>query len=378
MSLLFVSMTRIELGIRPTEAEEYTMKSLAVASLFVAITAVGANAGDWTDSFTINGDLRYRHEQFDVEGNEMRNRQRVRARFSFLAEPEANLQIGVRLVSGSDDPVSSNQTMGDGFTTKGIGLDQAYFIWTHAETGAKVSGGKMANPFYLPAKSELMWDSDLSPEGVALKHVFGAGDTRFFVHGAGLWIEERKADDNAGLFGGQVGVEQSFDGVKIAVGGGYVNYTELACPLYDGNFFGNSSADTASFDYDFNLVEFFAVVNFAAGDLPVTVFADMVTNQEADDHERAYMFGAKLGKAKDVGSWEAKYNYREVQADAVMGALTDSDFRGGGTDAKGHEFGAAYQLSGKTKFALSYFINEVGLDAPTDFKRLMVDLKFKF
>lgn len=353
------------------------MKSFAVAALLAAVTTVGAQAGDWTETFRMKGDLRYRHEQFDAEGNELRNRQRVRARLSILAQPEENLSIEVRLATGSDDPVSTNQSLDGAFTTKGFGLDRAFFAWTHARSGAVVSGGKMGNPFYLPGKSELMWDSDISPEGVAFEHGFGEGDTRFFVQGAGLWVEERKSAENTAMFGGQAGLEHDFDGVKLAVGGGLVNYTDLDGPLYDGDFFGNTN-DGATFATDFNLVEFFAVVGFEVADMPATIFADFVTNQEADDHERAYMFGAKLGKAKTPGSWQAKYNYREVQADALMGAFTDSDFRGGGTDAKGHEFGFGYQISARSQFAVTYFINEVGLDDPKDFKRLMVDLKFKY
>lgn len=353
------------------------MKTFAFVALFAAITAVGAQAGDWTESFEVKGDLRYRHERFDVEGAELRNRQRVRARLTLLAQPEANLAVELRLVSGSDDPVSSNQTLDDAFTTKDFGLDRAFFTWTHAKTGAEISAGKMGNPFYLPAKSELMWDSDISPEGVAFRHVFGGGDTHVFVQGAGLWVEERSSAKNTGLFGGQVGLDQAFDGATVVVGGGLVNYTDLNGPLYDGEFFGNTN-DGTNFMTDFNLVEAFAVLGFAAGELPVTVFADFVTNQEADADEQAYMFGAQLGKATKVGSWQVKYNYREVQADALMGAFTDSDFRGGGTDAKGHEFGFGYQLSTKSQVAVSYFVNEVGLGTPTDFKRLMVDLKLKY
>jgi hypothetical protein len=352
------------------------MKSLAIAASFVVLAA-GAFAGDWTETVKLSGDFRYRHERFDVEGAEQRNRQRIRARVDLTATPEENLLFGVRLTSGGDDPVSSNQTLGEGFTSKSVVLDRAYFTWTEPSSGAMFTGGKMGNPFYLPASSELIWDSDISLEGLTVKHVHGDGDTQFFVHGGGLWVEERKADENAGLFGGQVGVEQAFDGANIVVGGGYLAYTDLMGPLYDDDFFGNTN-DGDVFSSEFSLVEFFAVLGFKARETPVTLFADVVTNQDADDHELGYMFGAKLGKAKKPGSWEVKYNYREVQADAVMGALTDSDFRGGGTDAKGHEFGLGYQLSPKAKFAVTYFVNEVGLDDPMDFKRLMVDLKFKY
>ena len=48
-------------------------------------------------------------------------------------------------------------------------IDLAYFDW-HPERveGLNVIGGKMENPFYAPGKTELLWDGDLRPEGVAL------------------------------------------------------------------------------------------------------------------------------------------------------------------------------------------------------------------
>ena len=41
--------------------------------------------------------------------------------------------------------------------------------------------------------------------------------------------------------------------------------------------------------------------------------------------------GATLNKAKDPGSWQFEYDYRDIQADAVVGKFNDSDFVGGGT-----------------------------------------------
>ena len=52
----------------------------------------------------------------------------------------------------------------------------------------------------------------------------------------------------------------------------------------------------------------------------------------------------------------------------------------GGTDAKGHEIGGAYQLAENAAFKLTYFMNEIGLDQDNskDFQRLQVDLQLKF
>ena len=88
----------------------------------------------------------------------------------------------------------------------------------------------------------------------------------------------------------------------------------------------------------------------------------------------------RVGKAKKTGSWEFRYNYRSIEADAVPGIFADSDFRGGGTDAKGHEIGGAVQLAANTAFKATYFSNEIGLEETEteDFGRLQVDLQFKF
>jgi hypothetical protein len=60
--------------------------------------------------------------------------------------------------------------------------------------------------------------------------------------------------------------------------------------------------------------------------------------------------------------------------------LTDSDFGGGGTDAKGHVFSGTYAFHNNWNFKATYFINEVNLTSgnPVDYERLMLDLNFRF
>ena len=61
-------------------------------------------------------------------------------------------------------------------------------------------------------------------------------------------------------------------------------------------------------------------------------------NDDADDLDTGYLAGFKLGKAKSKGSWQFQYQYEDLEADATLGAITDSDFMGGGTDGEGHKF----------------------------------------
>ncbi len=85
----------------------------------------------WAEKVTVQGDFRYRYENIDQEtADSDRNRQRIRARAAIVAKPQDNLEVGFGLSTSQDgDPVSSNQTIGDGGSRKDIYLDLAYFNW---------------------------------------------------------------------------------------------------------------------------------------------------------------------------------------------------------------------------------------------------------
>jgi len=77
----------------------------------------------------------------------------------------------------------------------------------------------------------------------------------------------------------------------------------------------------------------------------------------------------------------------ELEADAVLGLLTDSNFGGGGTDARGHFVSADYALAPNVGFRLSYFNDVTNEDAvdrgdpgaeELDYDRLILDLRFKY
>ena len=115
-------------------------------------------------------------------------------------------------------------------------------------------------------------------------------------------------------------------------------------------------------------------------DMPFSLYGDFIENQDADDLEQGYIAGVKLGKVKKRGSWQVQYQYQDLEADATLGLLTDSDFMGGGTDGKGHKIGAAYGLAEEWSLGFTYFDGErqYELGSGNDYKRLMVDTKFKY
>ena len=82
---------------------------------------------------------------------------------------------------------------------------------------------------------------------------------------------------------------------------------------------------------------------------------------------------------KEVGDWKVLYNYREVEKDATLGALFDSDFAGGQLDAKGHVFAIAYGIFKNSDIALTYFDVQRDISSTeTDYTRLHVDISFKY
>ena len=114
--------------------------------------------------------------------------------------------------------------------------------------------------------------------------------------------------------------------------------------------------------------------------MPVRAFVDFVQNSDANDEDSGLAFGVTIGKADEAGTWQASLVYQDIEADSVIGAFTDSDFGGGGTDSEGHVLKGKYALADNWAVGATFFMNEA--DAFTsiehDYKRFQLDLEFKF
>jgi hypothetical protein len=355
--------------------------------VFCSVSWADDSVAEWVKKFKVGADFRYRHENIDREGRKGRDRQRIRARITLKGKVNDDLDLKFRVASGSEDPVSTNQTLDDGFSSKDVNLDQAFFDWHPEELGnSHILGGKMEMPFEVV--KDLIWDGDLSPEGLAFSHGIEVGDDATVTATlAGFWGEERSSADDTMMYGGQLAVDVGFSDDASVMGGVsyyYWDNTKGFSPLFDAtDSFGNTvvTAMDGSLTYadDYGELEFFAVAKLDLG-IPVKLYGDLVINQEADisSEDTGWMLGATLNKAKEPGSWALDYNYRELEADAVLAAYTDSDSFGGGTDGRGHKISGKYQIDENFQLAVSYFINETGISGvESDYNRLQVDLKAK-
>lgn len=340
-----------------------------------------ASAADWTDKIKLNGDFRYRYEMIDDEGRDERHRNRLRLRLGMNAQVNDEVDVVAMLASGGEDPASTNQSLDSQATTKDFRLDMAYFAWKPI-SGLAIQGGKVKNPFYRPMKTTLLYDGDLRPEGLAVQY----DNELLFVNAGYFYLEERSSDDDSFFMGGQVGYQGDFNGTKLTLGTSFFGFTDIeGRPLSDFDYlkaedssFGNTLDENGHFITDYSEWELFGDVSFKAGSIPLALFFDYVINTAADDDDTGYLVGFKVGKTKEPGSWDFRYNYRELEADAVFGTFSESDFKGGGTDGKGHQLNLGYQIGKGWKFALTYFVNDNGLDNSKDYNRLQADMIFKF
>jgi hypothetical protein len=350
----------------------------------------------WIEDVKLYGDFRYRYENIDSQSSGKdkhgANRNRIRARIGLKADVTDDFSLDFRLASGSADPASSNQTLENGFSSKDIWLDRAYFDWHPAAyPNFNLYGGKMPNPFY--NVDQLIWDGDVNPEGIAVNYVVPFSDTaKLMLNAGGFWMDY-KADDNdgddlqdVGLWGVQAALQKKFENnTEMVFGGSFYDFGNLKGKK-SGNVFDKARAEGNTLDggdryiYDYDVIEGFAEYKFHAGTMPVKLYGNYITNTAATTSEDSgWLLGVKFNKAKKPGSWEFGYSYRQVDADATIGALNDSDFNGGATNGKGHKFGLKYAIAKNLSAGLTYFMNEDTSDSYDDnYRRLQADLKFKF
>ena len=317
-----------------------------------------------------SGDLRYRHESINEDTVGERHRARLRARFGVDADVTDDVQVGLVLATGGDDPVSANQTLDGGFSRKSIGVDRAFFTWQATEA-LSFTGGKMATPFFRPGNHHLIYDNDLNPEGLALRYTFGD----WFANYAGLWVEERSSANDSILLGGQFGYRGMLDnGSRLTAGMTYYDYLETKARHRSTTARANGNRLDLAGNYlnDFNELELFAELEIDAW--PSGRSRCSPTRAEYGRRRRRLGIRARclLRRGDRPGTWRVGYAYQDLEADAVIATFTDSDFAGGGTDGKGHVIELKYALRDRWTLGFRYFLNERGADAGNehDYNRL--------
>lgn len=362
-------------------------------------TDSGSGGESWTDRIKWSGDFRYRMETTndedssnDAKGTRFRNR--VRARLKVEAQVNDEMDVIMRFATGSSSgATSANQTLEGKLDKKTVWLDQMYLKYSPKDlVGFNILAGKMSNPLIRVGGNQIIWDSDVTLDGGAFTYQADLSDqTQFGVTGGAIWLENEwsTTDTNQYLWAIQGFVKQQLDDIS-ALTAGVSYYDFVKVKGQDGYTTGTgNSASGSLLVNDYNLLEIFAELATKIQDVPFSLYGSFIQNQNLEsgyNDDTAWVIGTKINKASDPGTWQFGYEYREVEKDAVLGALTESDFLGsttgltsGGTGSSGHKIGCAYQLMKNAQIVATYYMaKQETSSVDYDADNFQLDFVFKF
>jgi len=361
---------------------------LCLWSIFL-LTNLSANE-KMSDKIFINGDFRLRYQWEHKDGNEIRNRGRIRFRINGKALVNDKFKIGFGIATGGNDPRSTNQTFGDFFSTKNIMLDYAY--GEYREKYISFVGGKYKRKVAIWTPDSLLWDGDINPEGLSLIFKREYNPFKLFVSINGFVLNELKSTTKEPyMYTGQLGVLKDFSktvSLRFAVNYyGFVNINKQSnIPNSKGTNTVITNSDLKYLKYDYkvsNISLELSLTNILFE--KIKLFADYAQNiylpiADTIEYNKAYLLGFKVGKAKlkKIGDYQLKYTYRYIGADAWLDILPNSDFYGGSTDVKGHSVSGSFLFIKHTTLGVTYFYATRINETNSLEKLIQVDLVTKF
>lgn len=397
------------------EAEELRTE---LSKDFAANTSAGKlNLNSSLTEFKLSGDVRLRHQvetqaPETASGSSVVSNERTRERFRFRFNGDALLQKGwgagfaLETAAAAD---SGNQTFQDANNDYSLLLARAYVSWQPNINWLFV-GGKQKNLFYT---SDLVWDSDINPQGLSenYKYFVGAKDT-FELRAAQIIMDDR-AEATAGpngrdawLFAQQAvythwfGKDEIGNSVNsLILAPGFMKYNQSVLDGADNenpfngstralnvmtfageaNFMGINGSGTALKLY------WDSAYNFTAGTRVYKVYG--LNSATVDKDPLAWLAGVgySYGTGKVQGDYSLKLDYRQVGLGSVDVNLNDSDFGFGKLNQEGYKLSGSYNVTDFANVNVTYFYTKAIQDKITytlanlDHSQILqVDLVVKF
>ena len=342
----------------------------------------------WVQGMKLKGDLRVRHEyskrndSTDLD----RNRGRIRYRLGLDTKVNDKVQVGVGLASNGGNPRSPNQSFTDTFSKSSINLDYAYAQYTPNDY-LSVTGGKMKIPFWEPA--DLLWDTDLTPEGGAVNLSWKLNDNIKLFSSASAFVLDEIATDQSDPFMYliQSGFEwKKGDAIDYKLAFTFNSFDNGKKQLLDNRSSPATNSTTGSqYDFIYNTMSLATELGFNQPlgwtMIPrVAAIGEFIHNPDPNENNNGWLAGGYLGDKKvvDAKQWKITGTYRSLGKDAWLDVFPDSDFYGGATDVRGYETIFEYGLGKNVSFSIDYYRSERIKAAKAPETVLETDFNFKF
>ena len=416
--------------------------------------ATKLKVSDALDNATLYGDVRIRYEDRSGSGIAgtiippataavAANADQVRGRARY------KLTLGVKTESGDwytdlafamggsgrSDNATFGKNNGSLNDKEGLNVKRA-MLGYKATDWLTVEAGRMENPLYT---TPMVWDADLTVEGLTEKVKYKAGDAELFgTLGQWAYKGDRSYTNVAGnpstantttneLFAFQGGAKYPINDVtsiKAALTYSTISSNNIGADFKPGLSTAVFASNAAVNDLD--TIEIPAEINFlTSSNIGIRLYGDYVYNtsgsdrfnkavlattagtarnavQAAGNDDNAWMLGFVVGSAKDLksfegnkmakGDWSARLWYQDVGAYSVDQNAVDSDIFDSRVNLKGTTFKAQYNIEDNViaNFAYGHATrknsalgtptgggNDLGLNLK-DFDLVQLDLTYKF
>jgi len=351
----------------------------------------------------IKGDLRtryqYKHEKADNDYSKDTHIGRIRMRLGLESKINNKLFAGIGLATNSGgDPRSTNVSFGDksgGHSSKmEVRLDYAYAKYM-PQPWLTLVGGKMNLGDVLWEPTDLIWDTDITPEGAVVGINKNIGDkTTVFINTGALFstADTSTNADPVMMFLVQPGAKYKFnDKLSLKSAVALYNLGNVKGTAYptDSWYKSSNTKNDDKWRYDYRMINPAVELGIAepfkalgSNVEKLKLFGEYVENLAVSKKNTGFSCGFQFGndKVEKWGDWQFKYTYAMLEKDAVLDSLPDSDRYSGKTGMRSHEGALTYGLGKNTSLGFdvyrSWNIVSTSRQAPETLVQIDWNMKF--